>query len=175
MCGFCDENHEYEAACDKRDAAFARLHKDQQDLRKRRMTERREWPPKECTVRLWKADETGGHLDCAIARAHSLCGYVKVPSDHPYANKHYDKVAVSVHGGLTFQQRALDGGMWFGFDTNHVGDWMALEGIGEEIPGRIWTVDDVAAQVQQLAMQLTSLNPPKQHGPGAQFLKDREQ
>jgi hypothetical protein len=49
-------------------------------------------------------DETTG-LPCLIHRAGvsgSLCGYVGVSTGHPWYEKDYDAVKVTVHGGLTF-------------------------------------------------------------------------
>jgi len=50
----------------------------------------------------WIDKETD--LDCLIVRNRggALCGYVGVPPSHPWFEKGYDDVDVSVHGGLTF-------------------------------------------------------------------------
>jgi hypothetical protein len=118
------------------------------ERRKNDMEKGLEWPPKDSTVRNWKAHG----LDCAVARGMSLCGYVRVPEGHPAERKHYDDVEVDVHGGLTFRCKAKEGGSWFGFDTGHAGDWIGLSGV--EMPGRIWTEGDVAAETERLAEQL---------------------
>lgn len=84
----------------------------------------------------------GYHLDFGWGQ-----GYVLVPKDHPFYEKHYDDIDVYVHGGLTFSDKLdannflrwvdgqeIDGditrdnfqnfdGYWIiGFDTNHFGD-----------------------------------------------------
>ena len=51
----------------------------------------------------------------------SLCGYVKVPKDHPFFGKSYDDIPIEVHGGLTYAEN-LDDGYWIGFDCGHSGD-----------------------------------------------------
>ncbi len=64
------------------------------------------------------------------------CGYCGVPPSHPMYGKHYDDVAVDVHGGLTYSDRCQKEGpichtpkpgepddlYWFGFDCAHLGD-----------------------------------------------------
>ena len=78
-------------------------------------------------------------LDCMIHRNHggALCGYVGVGRDHPLYGKHYDDVQLEVHGGLTYSQACVEGGVichvpepgrdhdiwWFGFDTAHWNDY----------------------------------------------------
>lgn len=74
-------------------------------------------------------------------------GYVLLPHNHPFYNKHYDDIDVNVHGGLTYSNKfesnnfmrwienlKIDGDVtlenfkkfenyWMiGFDTNHAGD-----------------------------------------------------
>jgi hypothetical protein len=72
---------------------------------------------------------------------------------------------VEVHGGLTSRQRASDGGMWFGFDTAHCMDYVEVGGNGDtgEEPGRVWTVDDVAAEAEILAGQLADRVKERKH------------
>ena len=50
------------------------------------------------------------------------CGYVNVPANHPWAEKDYDSITATVHGGLTFCERGTDGSWWVGFDCAHSGD-----------------------------------------------------
>lgn len=55
-------------------------------------------------------------------------GYVRIPEGHPYYEKNYDDIPVSVHGGLTFSNHVFEDGeyfsdgYWVGFDTAHYGD-----------------------------------------------------
>lgn len=49
-----------------------------------------------------------------------LCGYVKIPSDHPYYHKHYDDMTIDCHGGLTYGEFSDE--HWIGFDCAHLGD-----------------------------------------------------
>lgn len=86
---------------------------------------------------LWTDSATG--LLCAARRSTlgTWCGYVAVPSSHPWAGIEYNgddskpygergfepQNAVDVHGGLTFSGTLAFGGMWsFGFDCAHLYD-----------------------------------------------------
>jgi len=91
----------------------------------------------------WPDEATG--LPCLIVRNRmgGLCGYVGVPSGHPWHGKHYDDVTPypDVHGGLTFSDRCQpengrgearvchtpaegepDDVWWLGFDCLHYQD-----------------------------------------------------
>lgn len=58
------------------------------------------------------------------------CGYVHVPSGHPWQSKTEDDTEVNVHGGLIFikpdvvcgDKSPADGGWWLGFGCFHAGD-----------------------------------------------------
>jgi hypothetical protein len=85
----------------------------------------------------WIDSKTG--LDCLIVRniyGGYLCGYVGVPSSHPWYSKDYDECDADVHGGLTYAAKckghichhspqdavANDDVWWLGFDCAHLGD-----------------------------------------------------
>ena len=142
---------------------LARLKARHATMRLERLTIPRTWPPEEALIRRWHRDE----YECAIARGYvSLCGYVRVPEGHPCDGVWCDLVQVGddidVHGGLMFCQKADGGGVWFGFDTAHCDDWMAMPpeaaraGI-YDIPGRIWTEEDVAKEVEKLVKQFKAI------------------
>lgn len=151
---------------EERDEAYKRLKKKSEESRRQSLEDAREWPPKDALVKEW----TYKGLKCAICHGTAaLCGYVHVPENHPDANKWYDDVGVSVHGGLTFRCKALDGGAWFGFDTGHCGDWMGMvlpDGHSFEIPGRIWTVEDMEKETEKLADQFAKMPVKPIPGPG---------
>lgn len=49
-----------------------------------------------------------------------LCGYVKIPEDHPFFQYTWDQwseLDIDVHGGITFCQNG-----WIGFDCAHTND-----------------------------------------------------
>lgn len=57
----------------------------------------------------------------------ALCAYVGVPSGHPLANRDYNELPLSVHGGLTYAGEGDDkpwpkGYYWYGWDYGHYGD-----------------------------------------------------
>lgn len=161
-CHFCKGHHPYEEECEEGKEARERMMRDHKERRRSSLEDPRDWPPESTLVKRWKAHG----LECAIARGGaSLCGYVKIPPNHPDANHHYDNVEnINVHGGITFNTRATDGGMWFGFDCAHFGDWFGFGPEGEcdmpdefrhilEHPGRVWTVEDVQEETERMAAQ----------------------
>lgn len=62
-------------------------------------------------------------LMCKIRRGGlgHLCGYVRLPEDHPWADSNYMELPVDVHGGLTYGERESDG-FYLGFDCAHASD-----------------------------------------------------
>jgi len=109
------------------------------------------WPPLDRPTHEWV--EHG--LRCLIVRGQiGLCGYVHVPVGHSAERKWYDDVDVDVHGGLTFRKRVADGS-WFGFDTMHAHDWLSTP--LREHPGRVWTEENVIAETERLAEQLSRM------------------
>lgn len=76
------------------------------------------------------------------------CGYIGVPSFHPWHNKHYmDIDNVNVHGGLTYCQESRDPQQllhepeknktlwWLGFDCNHLDDLVPYNAAND---GYLW-------------------------------------
>lgn len=49
-----------------------------------------------------------------------LCGYVKIPENHPYFKKY--EVEIDCHGGITFNEAHEE--HWIGFDCAHSGDYI---------------------------------------------------
>lgn len=85
-----------------------------------------------------------------VLRGLVLCGYVELPDGHPWRGCAAEDVPASVHGGVTFAGM-LQGryGHWVGFDFAHAGDHIP----GMRVPGREWSVDEVAEEVERLAAQ----------------------
>ncbi|MFZ1363073.1 MAG: hypothetical protein WAS05_09130 [Candidatus Nanopelagicales bacterium] len=84
-----------------------------------------------------------------------LCGYVRVPEDHPWHNKLYDDECyddVVVHGGLTYSEAEL-GEWWIGFDCAHLGDYIPAIGHTAK-DGRHWSPEGVRAETESLARQV---------------------
>lgn len=76
----------------------------------------------------WTDPETGYALLIRRGQLGAYCGYVGVQHDHRDFHKHYDKIDVWVHGGLTFSDhiRVGDDFWWFGFDCAHAGDFIPM-------------------------------------------------
>lgn len=54
-----------------------------------------------------------------------LCGYVRLPLDSPLSDVDgYENLALSVHGGLTWEEIDEEGYHWVGFDCAHSHDIM---------------------------------------------------
>lgn len=51
-----------------------------------------------------------------------LCGYVCLPSGHPWAIEDRMKIDCGAHGGLTYGKWQEDGNYWIGFDCAHSED-----------------------------------------------------
>src|ERR1700761_6612159 len=49
-----------------------------------------------------------------------LCGYVRIPKDHPYHHKLYEDMDIDCHYGLTYGM--VSNGHWIGFDCGHSSD-----------------------------------------------------
>lgn len=117
----------------------------------------------------------------------NLCGYVMLPCGHELSGEHYDDInalGIAVHGGLTFARmvNTIDFGdisvvtvaganenyYMIGFDCAHAGDAPSPMYMSEDDPlrflpscligGRIWTVDEVAAETESLVDQLCAFD-----------------
>lgn len=47
------------------------------------------------------------------------CGYVRIPSGHPWWELNYKEIECDCHGGLTYGGRDDTEGYWIGIDCNH--------------------------------------------------------
>lgn len=79
-------------------------------------------------MKFWVDAATGLH--CHVRRHPNflhLCGYVGVPPSHPAYGRHYDKLTLNVHGGVTHADTIGDSPMpdlwWIGFDCAHAFDY----------------------------------------------------
>lgn len=105
------------------------------------------------------------------------CGYVGIPSTHPFYKKEYNSdLEVDVHGGLTYASECqgaichkvaegeTDDRWWFGFDCSHYGDlWPGSSSLIFDImnaggplrDGVYRDIDYVTAETKKLAEQLS--------------------
>ncbi|WP_178914064.1 hypothetical protein [Furfurilactobacillus rossiae] len=91
-----------------------------------------------------------------------LCGYVELPSKHPYYGSDYEDIPVDVHGGLTYAMQNEE--YWeIGFDCAHLGD--IIPGLIDHISAlpneHYWTIQDVEHELYKLVDQLDRLQPRK--------------
>lgn len=124
-------------------------------------------------------------LKCAVTMNREQgfrCGYVRVPPFHPASLLDYDYLDVDVHGGLTFGrfEKCLESdgsGKWFGFDCAHCDDSYAAPSVPKDyvwqserarlnweeerkwapslMNSHYWTEDEVAAETERLAEQVS--------------------
>ncbi len=76
---------------------------------------------------------------CVIMRSivGMLCGYVAVPSVHPWYRLSPEELPVRVHGGCEFRKYGNDQWLrseeddvaWFGFSCSHLGDYLPVDGL----------------------------------------------
>jgi len=73
---------------------------------------------------LLSGGESEGFAWCVLSNSVGFrCGYVAIPSDHPWYELDYDTLSTHCHchGGLTFSELS-DSYWWIGFDCAHAGD-----------------------------------------------------
>lgn len=67
----------------------------------------------------------GFHVEAKRTWKGHWCGYITVPSTHPWAKSeenYADDCDINVHGGVTFYEKDNDGNTVVGFDCSHFGD-----------------------------------------------------
>lgn len=102
-----------------------------------------------------------GYHYAVVSQGAFPCGYVEIPSDHPYYHKSYGDCDILCHGGLTFSGRLGDylglptNTFWLGWDYGHWGDLVGFDlkfhGIGF---GKAYTTEDVVLECQRVIEQL---------------------
>lgn len=121
----------------------------------------------------WTDEATG--YECVALEVPWFCAYVRLPDDHPWADKGYSATLcghsgcyehtpegqIDVHGGITFSGKphGETEGNWYGFDCAHAGDYVDYE-VPSLSPrgGHHWTLDEVQDECARLAKQLESVD-----------------
>lgn len=105
--------------------------------------------------------ELHGYKYMVVSYGSHPCAYVQVPEGHPLHGKHYDKIDISCHGGVTFAgnfcrhpSRFLieRDGYWIGWDYAHAGDFTVYPEI--TMVGHRYTTQEVLEDVAQVVEQL---------------------
>jgi len=66
-----------------------------------------------------------------------LCGYCRIPKDHPYYEKEYEEMNIDVYFALTFGE-FLNNEYWIGFDCAHACDIIpSMQYLEKSNPGLI--------------------------------------
>jgi hypothetical protein len=108
----------------------------------------------EDAIKTWT---TKSGLEGCIRKPFALCGYVRLPKEHPAHGKTYHVIDVECHGGLTFSSFIGDD-FWVGFDCAHAGDGFSI-GISK-MPGEVRDMAYVESEVEHLAEQLAAMGSP---------------
>jgi len=103
------------------------------------------------------------NIKCVVVyfRGHR-CGYVGLPSTHPFVikNADYDAINLLVHGGLTYfgdLQGEFPGYLFYGWDYAHAGDAIRGEYPSNSAGDKWWELEEVEAHVNDAAEQLKKL------------------
>lgn len=105
--------------------------------------------------------ELQGYKYMVVSYGSHPCAYVQVPDGHPFHGKHYSKLDVTCHGGLTFSgsfyrhpSRFLieRDGYWIGWDYAHGGDYTAFPGVN--LDGHRHTTQEILSDVALVIGQL---------------------
>ena len=138
-----------------------------------------EWTD-EHDLELWTDEHTGYRCLAVRTTMGTLCGYVEVPSDHPWHDISYSDCLndppcgdgwcshgpdskVEVHGGLTFagdRDYVVGSGWWFGFDCAHAWDLsprMLADGYGSYGDQTYRNMGYVRVECKRLAQQLAEV------------------
>lgn len=113
--------------------------------------------------RTWEhePDEWHGEFDgfeVAILRnpeLKNLCGYLKLPTGHPWFGAGRD-IDANVHGGITFTGRnsRLSDGYWVGFDCAHAFDLVpSIADVVDLLDVRYRNINYVKEELRDLAKQ----------------------
>lgn len=112
---------------------------------------------------IWKDKATG--YTCEInryAKGGHLCGYVYLPSNHPYNGLDLHGVPwadnfINVHGGVSFN-KVVSGNRLIGFDCKHCDDFSELTDESGNSPESTYKdIPFVEAECAKLAKQLKTL------------------
>ena len=93
------------------------------------------------------------------------CGYVRVPTNHPYYGKSYDDCNISCHGGLKYSDDYLYistdikiCGWWIGWDYTHLGDYLEDKScICNHAYGTKYTTQEVITECHNVIDQLIEI------------------
>ena len=105
--------------------------------------------------------ELQGYKYMVVSYGSHPCAYVQVPEGHPFHGKHYDKINICCHGGLTFSgdhyhhagRFALErDGFWIGWDYAHGGDYIASPGVN--LDGHRYTTQEILSDIALVVGQL---------------------
>ena len=93
--------------------------------------------------------------------------YIEIPKGHKFYKKHYDRIDLNVHGGLTYSDSELMGiksNSWFiGWDYAHAGDYMGFytDEMFLDCPSLLsekqWTTEEIIKDCENAIDQITEM------------------
>lgn len=105
-----------------------------------------------------------GYNYAVVSQGVIPCGYVEIPSTHPYFEKDYMECDIYCHGGLTFAGKLNDdlnlptNTFWLGWDYGHYGDLMGFMFLySNVVTGNGYTTEDVVQECHDVIDQLEAV------------------
>lgn len=105
-----------------------------------------------------------GYNYAVVSQGTHPCGYVEIPSKHPYYKKRYNDCDILCHGGLTFSGKLSDelalpsNTFWLGWDYAHYGDLCGYDFLfGFMVNGKVYSTTDVVQECRYVIDQLEAL------------------
>ena len=88
--------------------------------------------------------------------------YIEIPKGHKYYKKHYDRIDLYVHGGLTYSDSELmcvPSKSWFiGWDYAHLGDYLGYEETyGINPRDKKWTTEEIIEDCKMAIDQIVEM------------------
>lgn len=112
--------------------------------------------------------EINGYKFKIISLGTHPVAYVCIPKDHPARGKHYDKIQIECHGGLTFSNSGKNyvadskNEWWIGWDYHHYNDYSGIYSNFESWPLHYlqsikYSTEIILAEVEDVIEQLEVL------------------
>ena len=90
--------------------------------------------------------------------------YIEIPKGHKFYKKHYDRIDLNVHGGLTYSDSELMGiksTSWFiGWDYAHLGDYLGYEvkfEFARCLDDKKWTTEEIIKDCKNAIDQIIEM------------------
>ena len=112
------------------------------------------------TIKILQKGEYKEFKYCIVSYGTHPCCYVFLPKGHKYDGKHYDKIDIDCHGGLTFADRDLffnpiQTNDWIiGWDYNHCDDYAGYYNDIDNVKYKKWSTYELYDEIKKVIEQL---------------------